>query len=88
MMISAILVEHGFKVGLTVSPHVYSIRERIQVNNQLIPKADFAAVLNAVLPAVNNFQKQSGREPSYFELLIGMAFKYFARKKVDYMVIP
>jgi len=87
MMISAILAGHGFKVGLTVSPHVYDIRERLQINNHLIPEPDFAAVLNSILPIANKFKRQMGREPSYFELLIGMAFKYFAANNTDYMVI-
>lgn len=35
------LIHSGMKTGLFVSPHIYSFRERIQINNQLISQEDF-----------------------------------------------
>ncbi|HRP36881.1 MAG TPA: bifunctional folylpolyglutamate synthase/dihydrofolate synthase, partial [Candidatus Dojkabacteria bacterium] len=34
--ISKLLTAHGFKTGLTLSPHIQDIRERLQINNELI----------------------------------------------------
>ena len=34
--LSKLLEEHGKKVGLSISPHIYDLRERIQINNKLI----------------------------------------------------
>src|SRR3989338_9135913 len=35
-MISNILVMHGYKTGLSLSPHLLDLRDRIQINNQYI----------------------------------------------------
>src|SRR5882757_4422165 len=37
----------GFRVGLYTSPHLVSIRERIQINRQMIAEADFAEGMEA-----------------------------------------
>src|SRR5437899_143301 len=40
-MIAAILHAHGFRVGGYYSPYVYDLRERVQVDGEMIPAADF-----------------------------------------------
>ena len=40
-MLSYILREHGFRPGLFTSPHLVSVRERIQVAGEPIPKENF-----------------------------------------------
>ena len=37
-MLANILKTSGYKTGLYISPDIYNIRERIQVNNKLISK--------------------------------------------------
>ena len=37
-IISSILQEHGFNVGLFSSPHMYDFRERIKINSNYIDK--------------------------------------------------
>jgi dihydrofolate synthase/folylpolyglutamate synthase len=86
MMVSAILKEHSFRVGLTVSPYVYDVRERVQINNQLIKKATFMNCLNHIMPIIEQFTRL-GRRPTYFKVLLAMAFKIFAMQKVDYAVV-
>ncbi|PIU83690.1 MAG: hypothetical protein COS68_02695 [Elusimicrobia bacterium CG06_land_8_20_14_3_00_38_11] len=79
--ISTILQKAGYEVGLYTSPHLLSIRERIQINRQKISKQDFSKfVSNYTLhPTPYNL--------TYFELLTAMAFWYFEREKVDFAVI-
>jgi len=36
--ISQFLSAHGFKTGLTLSPHLVDIRERVQINNELLSR--------------------------------------------------
>lgn len=86
MMISNILSAHGFKTGLTVSPYVYDIRERCQINNRLIPKAKFAQAFSDIAPIVDSLRKGHGA-PTYFEVIIALAFKVFLSSKVDYAVV-
>lgn len=75
----------GKKVGLTVSPHVDSINERVQIDGQPLPEAVFCKELGEYLDIVEDIAKS--QSPSYFELLAAFAFWVFARQKVDYVVL-
>jgi dihydrofolate synthase / folylpolyglutamate synthase len=81
--VASLLQAAGQKVGLTVSPHMDSVTERIQINLQLLDEAEFCAQLTEILELIEDFQPQ----PSYFELLIAFAYWYFARQKVNYAVV-
>jgi dihydrofolate synthase / folylpolyglutamate synthase len=81
--IASLLMQSGLKVGLTVSPHIDTITERIQLNNQPIKDEDFCQTLEIILDKL----EQSDVRPTYFELLISMAYWYFAKQYVDYAVI-
>ncbi len=37
-MLASVLNKAGYKTGLFTSPHLVSFRERVRVNNELIPK--------------------------------------------------
>ena len=52
----------GFRVGLYTSPHLVSVRERIQINRELISEADFGEGMGAVRLAA----EQTKQEPKYF----------------------
>ena len=69
----------GHRVGLYTSPHLVSIRERIQINREPIPENAFAEGMAAVLAAAEG-------EPTFFELMTALALWYFAREKVDWVV--
>lgn len=81
--VASCLTAAGHKVGLTVSPHVDEINERVQINLKPLDEADFCQSLDNFIELVG----KSGVEPSYFELLIAFAYYEFARRKVDYAVI-
>lgn len=80
-MIDAGLRACGLKTGLFVSPHLLSVRERIQINGEWIKKETFARLMARFQPLVK-------KQPvSYFELLTTMAFELFAHKNLDFTVI-
>jgi dihydrofolate synthase/folylpolyglutamate synthase len=83
VMIAAMLKACGYKVGLYTSPHLVDIRERIQINGDMIRHADFARLLKMVQPIVN----RSRPVPTYFDVLTAVAFKYFAEQKIDIAVV-
>lgn len=85
--LSSLLVSQGFKVGLTVSPHLVDIRERFQINNSLISQKDFVDYLNQIIPVINSVDHKKFGKPTYFEILIALAFYIFHQQKVDYMVV-
>ena len=53
-IISSILQEAGYKVGLYTSPHLKDFRERIRINGKMISKKD---VINFVSQNKNEFEK-------------------------------
>ncbi len=84
---SILLKNHGFKVGLQVSPHLLDLRERLQINNILIPKEDFCRILNEIIPSVEKAKETEWGKLTFFEILVCLTFYYFAKKKVDFAVM-
>lgn len=80
---AALLTAAGYKTGLTVSPHVDEINERVQINITPLPEAEFCAALSEFLELIS----QSKIVPSWFELMVAFAYWYFAKTKVDFAVI-
>lgn len=86
--ISSILESQGLKVGAFYSPHIYTIRERIQFNNDIISDSEFADIFNYIDGKVQKFVQVTKNRPlTYFEILFAMAIVYFVEKKVDVAVI-
>ena len=81
--IAAFLKAAGLKVGLTVSPHIDHVSERVQINLEPLSVAKFARKFSSFLDLV----EKSGVKPTYFEILIAFAYWTFADEKVDYAVI-
>ena len=85
--LSSLLVSHGFNVGLTLSPHLLDIRERMLINNQLISQDEFVYYLNQIIPAIQAAKLKKYGQPGYFELLLLLSFYIFSQKKVDYVIL-
>lgn len=81
--ISALLESCGKTVGLFTSPHLCTVRERFQVNNQLLPYDVLIKESTEFLKAV----KAAGLKPSLFELFTVLALKMFASQGVEYAVM-
>lgn len=80
---AALLHAAGKKVGLTVSPHVDEINERVQINLKPLPEQRFCQGLEEFLQLVT----ESGISLSYFEVLYTFAIWEFVREQVDYAVV-
>ena len=81
--IAALLHASGKKVGLTVSPHVNQVNDRLQINLVPLEESKFCQVLNEFLAIV----EKSGFKLTYFEVLVALAYWEFERQQVDYAVI-
>jgi dihydrofolate synthase/folylpolyglutamate synthase len=86
-MISKFLSALGYKVGLTVSPHLIDIRERVQINNRNISKKKFAEYFTQVKGAFDKFETADNCRITYFEAVIALAYYVFRKEKTDYAVI-
>ena len=80
-MLSSILQEAGYKVGLYTSPHLKDFRERIKINGQMISKEDVVTFVS------NNKNQFEQIDLSFFEFTVALSFKYFEKEKVDIAVI-
>jgi dihydrofolate synthase / folylpolyglutamate synthase len=80
-MLSAVLQTAGFKTGLFTSPHLVDFRERIRVNGQMIPEEDVAIFVTELYDVFEEVK------PSFFEMTVALAFKFFQDQHVDIAVI-
>jgi len=80
-MLSSVLQEAGYKVGLYTSPHLKDFRERIKINGREISE-DF--VCEFIAKHKSFFEAD---DMSFFEMSVGLAFDYFAAEKVDIAII-
>ncbi len=82
-MITALFEASGRSTGLTTSPHLESVHERIIWDGQPIADDELARVLSQIAE-IEAFLTEA---PSYFEIMIAAAFTYFADVAVDVAVV-
>ncbi len=83
-MLAAMVGNAGPKVGLYTSPHLMDIRERIQINDEMISEADMTRLMAKIAPVVKRLAKD---EPTFFEIMTTLAFMHFAEQAVDLAVV-
>jgi dihydrofolate synthase/folylpolyglutamate synthase len=86
-MIAEILSASGLKVGSTVSPHILDLRERIKINGQFISEEQFIKCVNDMYKVLGLMERSKFGRPSFFEIMIAIAYKFFYEAKVDYVVV-
>lgn len=80
-MLSSILMEAGYKVGTFTSPHIIDFRERIAINDELIPESTVISFCQEVQENNLSF------EPSFFEITFAMALKHFLNTNCEICII-
>ncbi len=86
---ASILAAAGYRVGLTMSPHLHSFRERIVVGGEMISEEAFASLIvgvDAEATSLENDRPKLGRCTA-FELLTTMALVHFAASECDAAVV-
>lgn len=86
-MISHILQESGYRVGLHTSPHLERFTERMQINNAPLSDQMLITLVNEIAPIVDQMTGTPLGRPTYFEVLVGLSFMAFARAHVDIAVV-
>jgi dihydrofolate synthase/folylpolyglutamate synthase len=84
-MLAAILKEAGWQVGLSPKPHLYDLRERFQINGQMIEREEFAAIVADLAGWLE--ADPTLEPPTWFEAMTLIAFCFFARRRVDWAVV-
>ncbi len=89
-MVTAALVDAGYRVGTLTSPHLEEVNERIALDGLPIDDATFIEVLEQVDRARWEWARSAGMTGevlTYFEFTTAMGFVACARLAVDVMVV-
>lgn len=78
-ILSKILQDAGYKVGTYTSPHLIDFRERVKINNKLIPKSNLAKIITKIKKQID--------DQTFFEITTALAFQFFNEQKVDFAII-
>lgn len=85
--LASILMAAGYRTGRFVSPALFEYRERIQIDGEYIPKADFSHCSAVVREACRAVMAAGIEQPTQFEVDTAMAFVYFRQMKCDYVLL-
>lgn len=90
-MAESLVRAHGLRTGLFTSPHLASVRERIQIDGEPIAQDAFVALWLDVQPIIELVDAHSaqagGPRMSFFEVLVVLAFAAFADAPIDVCVL-
>ncbi len=86
-MAASVLREAGYSVGAYLSPYVYDVRERIQINGEMIPRDDFARWVTIIAPHVAALEETEHGATTEFELKTAIGLCWLAEQKVDWAVL-
>ena len=82
-MLSSVLQEAGYRVGLYTSPHMVRFNERMRVNGEEIDNDVLAQITERVKPVADSMVDR----PTEFELVTAIAFVYFKEMGCDMVVL-
>jgi dihydrofolate synthase / folylpolyglutamate synthase len=83
-LLTELLGAQGLAVGTLTSPHLERLNERISRNGEPISDEGLAEVLTAIADLEPHVE---GPDPSFFDLLVAAAFRWFADMAVHAAVI-
>jgi dihydrofolate synthase / folylpolyglutamate synthase len=86
---AAILERHGLRTGSYTSPHLGSFRERIEVGEEPVSEADFAAAVARAAHAAELVNRTAAEDDhvTQFEALTAAAYHELGRRGVEVAVI-
>ncbi len=83
----SILMAGGRSVGMFISPHLETMRERISLNGKMISEEEFTEIFVMVKEKVEDWEKEGHSHPSFFEFLFLMAMVHFSKIQPDYVIL-
>ncbi len=85
-LLGSALTAAGYRVGETPKPHLVTYRERLQVGGTPVDTETFARIASEVLAISDRVASRHG-EPTEFELLTALTFRWFAEVGIDLAVV-
>ncbi len=81
-MLSSVLREQGYRVGLFTSPYIKFFNERMQINGEPISDTELSVITEKIKPIADAMEDK----PTEFELVTAIALEYFNAHGCDYVV--
>lgn len=81
-MLEACLMDAGVKTGFYTSPHLVNFTERFKINSKEISRDAIVSLAEDVWAVTDDREP-----PTFFEFVTAMGFLYFARQKVDLLIL-
>lgn len=85
--VSTVLKEAGYRVGRYISPTIFSYRERIQINEQYIPREALVRLTEQIKAVGDGMLREGLGHPTMFEAETALAFLWFAEQNCDLVVL-
>lgn len=82
-----ILTNSGYKTGHFSSPELIRFDEQISINGKTIREEDTTRILNRLKMVAEEMMAENLAYPSKFELILTMAFIYFAEENCDFVIL-
>jgi len=83
----SVLQENGYKTGMYTSPFLERFTERIEYNGSEISAEDLIRYTELVLEKVDIMLEEGMDSPTEFELITAIAFLYFSKQDMDFLVL-
>ena len=87
--LDAVCIAAGIRTGVTTSPHLVSITERVRINGQNISEHEFALLATRVRDTAERLVGEARLEtiPTYFEQVTAIALTAFAEAAVELAIL-
>ncbi len=85
--LQSVLRQAGCRVGTFTSPHLMEIRERFNINGEMVAEKFFEESFRSVRIVSQNMMKKGYCHPSYFEFLFYMAMDLFRKLEADIVIL-
>ena len=76
-----LLRKNDVKAGVFLSPHLCSVRERIQINGEILSENEWISVLERYHKVIEKYQL------TYYEVTLFLAYHFFTESKIDVAVM-
>lgn len=86
-MLSTVLEQANYKVGLFMSPHIIKFNERIRINHKEILDEELEELTKIMEPIVTKYNQMHEVHVTLFEIETAMALLYFVKNKCDIVVL-
>ncbi len=87
-MIASVLTESGYRTGLFTKPHLIDLRERFQIDGELMTEAELIGITERLKPEITEVNRKAtyGRLTT-FEILTAIGFMFYAVHQADFQVM-